>query len=73
MDDVPVATRTKPTGGISPEERARRKAADDYARASLRLEGFEPSAFSDMMTRRYVDGEITRDELTAAIRAHHGR
>jgi len=73
MNDVPVATRTTSASRISPEERARRKAADDYARASLRLEGFEPSAFSDMMTRRYVDGEITRDELTAAIRAHHGR
>lgn len=73
MDDVRVVTQTKPSGQASLEERKRRKAADDYARASLRLEGFVPSAFSDMMTRRYVAGEITRDELTAAIRAHYGR
>jgi hypothetical protein len=35
------------------------------------LEGFEPSAYSDEMTRRYIAGEITRAELTAAILAHH--
>ena len=73
MDDVRIASPTKSTDKISREERVRRQAADEYARTSLRLEGFVPSAFSDMMTRRYIDGEITRDELTAAIRAHHGR
>ncbi len=58
---------------ITPKERAQRQAADDYARGSLRLEGFVPSEYSDQMTRRYIDGEITRAELMAAILAHHRR
>ena len=62
----------EPAVEIDVKERGRRKAADAYARASLRLEGMTPSAFSDEMTRRYNDGEITRAELTAAIRARHG-
>jgi hypothetical protein len=62
----------KQTLRVSAEERARRQTADDYARASVRLEGFVPSAFSDMMTRRYVAGETTREDLTAAIRAYYG-
>jgi hypothetical protein len=62
----------EPYNRITVEERARRQAADDYARASLRLEGFIPGTVSDELTRRYIRGEITRAELTAAIRAHHG-
>ena len=57
--------------GISPEERARRKAAVDYARGSVRLEGFVPSPFSDELDRRYISGEITREEKTAALLAHY--
>ncbi len=67
MNDFAPATKIR----ISDEERARRKAADDYARASLRLEGFVADAFSDEMTRRYIDGEITQGELRTAILAHH--
>jgi hypothetical protein len=72
MNDVPVATRTKSAGRISPEERARRKAAIDYARASVRLEGFVQGEFAEALNRRYIDGEITSEEHSAAIRAHHG-
>ncbi len=71
MNDLTLPVVARPVSRISPEERARRQAADDYARASIRLEGFEPSAYSDEMTRRYIAGEITRAELTAAILAHH--
>lgn len=56
---------------ISPQERARRQAAVDYARGSVRLEGLVPSAFSDDLDRRYISGEITREEKTAALLAHH--
>jgi hypothetical protein len=56
---------------ITPEERARRKAAVDYARGSVRLEGFVASPFAEDLNRRYVDGEITSKELTAALLAHH--
>lgn len=71
MNDQSFSVDAKPRTHIGAEERARRKAADDYARGSMRLEGFTPSAYSDEMMRRYIDGEITRAELTAAIRAHH--
>jgi len=56
---------------ISAEERARRKAAVDYARSSVRLEGFIPSDFSDELDRRYIAGEITRAEKTAMLLAHY--
>nr|WP_294517135.1 antitoxin VbhA family protein [uncultured Rhodopila sp.] len=63
---------SEPYNCITAEESARCQAADDYARASLRLEGFTPGKVSDELTRRYIRGEITRAELTATIRAHHG-
>lgn len=75
-----VILRTKPEAeiaepevkpAISAEESARRKAAVDYARGSVRLEGFIPSAFSDELDRRYIAGEITRAEKTAMLLAHH--
>lgn len=72
MNDLKLSHAVTPEISISQAERVRRKAADDYARASLRLEGFTPSEFSDQLTRRYIDGEITRSELTSAILAHHG-
>ena len=56
---------------ISPEERARRKAAVDYARGSVRLEGFIVSPFAEELNRRYIDGEITRKEKTALLLAHY--
>ncbi len=72
MDGLTLLRPGEPATEISAEEREHRRAADAYARTSIRLEGLTPSAFSDEMTRRYNDGEITRAELTAAIRAHHG-
>jgi antitoxin VbhA-like protein len=56
---------------ISAEERARRKAAVDYARGSVRLEGFVVSPVAEEMNRRYIDGEITSAELTAMLVRHH--
>jgi len=56
---------------ISAEERARRKAAVDYARGSVRLEGFIVSPFAEDLNRRYIDGEITSAELTALLLAYH--
>jgi hypothetical protein len=56
---------------ISAEERARRKAAVDYARGSVRLEGFIVSPFAEDLNRRYIDGEITREEMTALLLAHY--
>jgi len=66
-----IIAPNRPISKISAEERARRKAAIDYARGSVRLEGFVVSPFAEDMNQRYIDGEITRKELTAAILAHH--
>lgn len=52
------------------EERARRLAAVDYAYGSVRLEGLQPDRHVRELNRRYVAGELTRIELTAAILAH---
>ena len=72
MDDqvspVAIGSRVR----ISDEERARRRAAIDYARGSVRLEGFVVSDFTEELNRRYVEGEISSAELTAAIKKRHG-
>ncbi len=60
-----------PKARITKEEQARRQAAVDYARGSLRLEGFVIPVFAYNMKRRYVEGEITRAELTASLLAHY--
>jgi hypothetical protein len=62
---------TPVTPKISPEERARRKAAVDYARGSVRLEGFIVSPFAEDLNRRYIDGEITRKEMGDLLLAHY--
>ncbi len=56
---------------IDEAERARRRAAVEYAIGSVRLEGFEPSEFAKELDRRYIAGEITRAEKTAALLAHY--
>jgi hypothetical protein len=53
---------------ISAEESARRKAAIDYARGSVRLEGFVLDAEVERLNQRYITGEISGDEHSAAIR-----
>ncbi len=73
MDDLTAMNEIKPTAKISDEERARRKAAVDYARGSVRLEGFIVPPFAEEMNRRFTDGEITSEELTAALLTHYVR
>ena len=70
--EIAVEEPTKKTE-ISPEERARRKAAVDYARGSTRLSGYTLSPFAEDLDRRYIDGEITSEETTAALLAHYKR
>lgn len=57
---------------ISDAERARRQEAIDFARGSVRLEGFILSPAVEELNRRYIEGEITSEEHSAAIREHHG-
>lgn len=57
---------------LSEEEQARRRKAVDTARASNQLSGFEPDPEAEALNARYITGELTRDELTAAILALAG-
>ena len=58
---------TQPSQPLSAEERARRKKAIDYARSSVRLEGFVLDDAVSALFVRYVQGAIDRRELDAAV------
>ncbi len=53
---------------ITEEERARRQKAVTTGRDSVRLEGFHLPPEVEALNARYVAGELTSDELTAAIK-----
>ncbi len=57
---------------ISIDEKVRRTKAVEYARASVRLEGFVLDTETEELNRRYIEGEITSDEHSAAIRKSAG-
>jgi hypothetical protein len=63
MDDAKPATPP-----IADAERLRRQKAVEYARGSVRLEGFALDADIEALNQRYVNGELTSEELTAAIK-----
>lgn len=48
---------------ISQEEKARRAKAFEFARASVALEGYSMSDEAMTQCQRFIDGEITLDEL----------
>jgi hypothetical protein len=54
---------------ISPEERERRIAEVNYGRGTVRLEGFTLSPESEAIYQLYIDGELTSEEVSAAIHA----
>lgn len=56
---------------ISAEEVKLRKEATDYARGSIGLEGFVPSAMAEALMVRLNNGEIDGDEYTALIIDHY--
>lgn len=60
-----------PRPPISDEERARRKEEVDYGRGSVRLEGGILSEFAEDLNRRYINGEITREEMGKALLAKY--
>jgi hypothetical protein len=60
---------TSSTPAISKAERARRLSEVNFARGSVRYEGGILSDKIENLNARYVAGEITSDELTAAILA----
>lgn len=60
---------TSSAPSISEAERARRLREVNFARGSVRYEGGILSDEIESLNARYVAGEITSDELTAAILA----
>ncbi|RYD23027.1 MAG: hypothetical protein EOP89_12290 [Lysobacteraceae bacterium] len=55
------------TQAISGEERARRQRAVDFARGSVRYEGFILGPEVEELNRRFIEGELTSDEHVAEI------
>lgn len=53
---------------LSIEERQKRQRAVDYARGSVRLEGFTLSPEVEKINRRFVNGELSPAELVTAIK-----
>ena len=64
-----VTPITSSTFAVSEAERARRLSEVNFARGSVRYEGGILSNEIEALNARYVAGEITSDELTAAILA----
>jgi hypothetical protein len=61
------------TPPVTDAERLRRQKAVEYARGSAWLEGFVLDADIEALNQRYVNGELTSEELTAAIPAIESR
>ena len=53
-------------------QRERRKRAIDFARGSVRLEGFVLDDQTEALFARYIDGGLDRPGLTAAILQYCG-
>jgi type IV secretory pathway VirB4 component len=53
----------QPHKTISDTERSRRQSAVNYARASVGLEGFSLSEADEAHAQRFVDGQISLQEL----------
>lgn len=53
-------------------QRERRKQALDFARGSVRLEGFVLDDQTEALFARYIDGDLDRPGLTAAILQYCG-
>lgn len=55
---------------VSPSERMQRQAADDFAVASIALEGFVPNEKSNELAKQFVNGEITIEQEILALTAY---
>jgi hypothetical protein len=58
---------------ITDQERAARRNGIEQSMASVRLEGLEPSDEAKAIAQRYVQGELTVEEMGAEIRAMNAR
>ena len=57
------------TPTINPDEQARRQRAIDFARGSVRYEGFVLSEEAERVGERFVAGHLTVPEYVDAIKA----
>ena len=55
-------------GKIDAGERRLRAEAVKYGFASVRMEGLEPGPEAEAIARRFVDGELSRQEYSDAMR-----
>ena len=53
------------TNQLNEEERAARKRAIDFARGSVRYEGFVLPPEAEAINARYIDGELSLDDYIA--------
>lgn len=60
------------TPAISAQKRAKRQRGIDFARGSVRLEGFVLDDQTEALFARYIDGDLDRPGLTAAILRYCG-
>ena len=69
-----VASEPTPAEGgcLSEVERVRRQRAVETAYASMRLSGHELSPEFVALNQRYIDGEITSEQLTAEVKRMAG-
>ena len=55
-------------GKIDAKERKLRVEAVEYGFASVRMEGLEPGPEAEALARRFVKGELSREEYYDAVR-----
>lgn len=55
-------------GKIDAKERRLRAEAVQYGFASVRIEGLEPGPEAEAIARRFVEGELSREEYSDAMR-----
>ncbi len=73
-DTVEISSRGFVVNGkVLPQERAKRLDEVCQALASVRLEGLEPGREAHSIYQRYVDGELTLEQMGAEIEALHDR
>ena len=58
---------------ITDQERAERRDRIERAKASVRLEGLEPTGAAKSIFDRYVSGELTIEQMGTEIRALNAR
>ena len=58
---------------VTDELRASRARVAENALASGRMEGLEPSAGAMSIFQRFIDGELSLEEMSAAVKAYAQR